>query len=354
MHTWINNLRDVIASGETACLVTVVNIRGSAPREAGARMLVTATQTFGTVGGGELEYQCTKLAVERIRAATDNHAGHVLRTFPLGSNCGQCCGGVVDVLIEYIADASLDWVHELKRLYDQQKDFVTVSSAHEGRGLIVGGRLVNFGLPEQHVASITATAAAMCEAGEHVCWTRLNGDKLFCERIAVSDFNIAIFGAGHVGSAVVAVLSSLDCRIRWIDSRRNVLPVQVADNIATIESVTPAREVAAIPSGSYFLIMTHSHALDLEIIDQVLRRQDARYCGLIGSQSKRRRFERLLRKQGMTDEVLADLVCPIGVAGIPGKRPQEIAVAVAAELLQMRAASAKTADQDRSDNVHAI
>ena len=199
MHNWIYNLGNVIANGEAACLVTVVNIRGSAPREAGARMLVTATQTFGTIGGGELEYQCTKLAVDRIRAATDEDANHALRTFTLGSNCGQCCGGVVDVLIETLSAADVGWVHELTRLHDQQQAFVTVASGHAGRALIVDGQLTNFGLPAQHENSITEMAAKMSDAGEHVCWTQITGDKLFYERIAVSEFNIAMFGAGHVG-----------------------------------------------------------------------------------------------------------------------------------------------------------
>lgn len=100
--------------------------------------------------------------------------------------------------------------------------------------------------------------------------------------------------------------------------------------------------------GSYFLVMTHSHPLDLEICDQVLRRDDAAYCGLIGSTSKRRRFERLMKKQGMPEGLLENLVCPIGVSGISGKQPAEIAVAVAAEILQTRdSMSAAEADPVR-------
>jgi xanthine dehydrogenase accessory factor len=108
-----------------------------------------------------------------------------------------------------------------------------------------------------------------------------------------------------------------------------------------------------MPAGSYYLVMTHSHALDLEICEQILRRQDVAYCGLIGSLSKRRRFERLLRKQGITDAMLEKLTCPIGVPGIPGKRPQEIAIAVAAELLQIQAAVTKHAEHIPTNIAHA-
>ncbi len=111
-----------------------------------------------------------------------------------------------------------------------------------------------------------------------------------------------------------------------------------------------------MPAGSCYLIMTHSHPLDLEICDRVLRRDDFVYCGLIGSLSKRRRFERLLRKQGMTDDVLRRLTCPIGIAGIDGKKPAEIALAAAAEILPTRDAMQRQvgANELNITNVHVL
>ena len=98
-------------------------------------------------------------------------------------------------------------------------------------------------------------------------------------------------------------------------------------------------EVAAIPSGSSCLVMTHSHALDYAICHEVLKRSDFAYCGLIGSLAKRRRFENLMRDAGLPKAALAKLTCPVGIAGIAGKKPAEIAIAVIAELLQIRDAS---------------
>ena len=100
--------------------------------------------------------------------------------------------------------------------------------------------------------------------------------------------------------------------------------------------------------------MTHSHALDFDVCDRILRRGDARYCGLIGSVSKRRRFEKRFRQQGMPQAVIDTLVCPIGVDGINGKKPAEIAVAVAAEILKIRERGAAAAVRDYPDNVHPI
>jgi xanthine dehydrogenase accessory factor len=288
VHSLIDALTEVLDRREPACLVTVAKVRGSAPRDAGARMLVTETDTIGTIGGGQLEYQCIRIAVERIRAA-ESGVDDLVRTFPLGSNCGQCCGGVVDVLFESVTAESAGRVLEIQELHELQQKFV-----------------------------------------------------------------IAIFGAGHVGSATVATLAGLDCQVRWIDSRSVIFPENLPANVVTIETDSPAGEVARMPPGSYYLVMTHSHSLDLDICDQVLRRRDAQYCGLIGSLSKRRRFERLLRKQGVSDEMLAELSCPIGVSGIPGKRPQEIAIAVAAELLQIQATAANKAELPLTDIVRAL
>lgn len=348
---WISDLSDVLQNTASACVVTVTNVRGSAPREAGARMIVTPGTTIGTIGGGQLEYLCTKLAIERIQAETP---ANLLRTFPLGSNCGQCCGGIVDVLFEPVSLQNSSWVQEMQRLQDQQMEFVVVSSGQTGRAIISSNDVTNFGLAASELRDVEQTAREMIGARERLRWSQVPGQQFLYERIAVSDFNIALFGAGHVGSAMVSALAPLVGRIRWIDSRRNVFPGSVPGNVLAIESDAPAREVAAIPPGAYYLIMTHSHALDLDICDQVLRRQDAFYCGLIGSLSKRRRFERLMRNGGLSETMLAKLICPIGLSGIPGKRPQEIAIAVAAELLQIRATSAKPAESGVDVNVHAI
>jgi xanthine dehydrogenase accessory factor len=175
----------------------------------------------------------------------------------------------------------------------------------------------------------------------------------FFEMVVGTDFNIAVFGAGHVGSAVVQSLSGLDCNIRWIDNRRNIFR-QTPANVRAIEAPEPALEVAAMPPGSCYLVMTHSHALDFEICDRILARRDAAYCGLIGSVTKRRRFEKRFRGQGTPQESIDRLVCPIGVDGISGKKPAEIAVAVAADVLRAYERSRGAAATELPANVHPL
>ncbi len=153
------------------------------------------------------------------------------------------------------------------------------------------------------------------------------------ESFPASSFNIALFGAGHVGQALAGIVSQLPCRLSWIDSRESQHPSQLASNVQVVVSDSAADEVAAMPAGSYYLIMTHNHQLDFAILEAVLKRNDAHYIGLIGSTTKWRRFEMRLEHRGYQRSVYQQVRCPVGLASVPGKRPIEVAVSVAAEII---------------------
>lgn len=344
MKRWIADLHDTLANDECSVIVTVAGVRGSAPRETGAKMIVTGKETIGSIGGGQLEYQCTRIAFRQLEKKGAYEAQRLKRRFALGARCGQCCGGVVDVLFERVECGTQAWFGELERLHDERRPLVLVTPVDEkaGRYLVTADRCFQF---QTDVACedeiIDAARQTMIGSGGA---RMLDGHLL--EPVLPIDFHVAIFGAGHVGTATVDVLAKLDCQIRWIDNRRNVFPAHLPANVTAVETATPAREVAAMQPGSCYLVLTHSHPLDFDICVQVLRRGDFRYCGLIGSRSKRRRFERLMRKQAMPDAMLERLTCPIGVSGIESKKPEDIAVAVAAELLQIRHAAVATIEED--------
>lgn len=346
MNEWIDDIADLTAAGKALVLVTVAAVRGSAPREAGAKMVVTATETIGTIGGGQLEYQCTRIAVTML--GSDQAA--MTHTFPLGSAMGQCCGGVVDVLFEPIAAGLPNWLRDLRSLHGQRESATLVTDTRKRDAKFIVTAKAIYGSGHELLSdSVLALARAM--PASKIRTERK--DSLLLEAIVGSDLNIAVFGAGHVGVEVVAVLSRLDCNIRWIDNRRGFFQGAVR-NVHTIEAPDPALEVAAMPPGSLFLVMTHSHALDFDICDRILRRGDASYCGLIGSRSKRRRFEKRYRQQGMAQTTMDTLVCPIGVDGISGKKPAEIAVAAAAELLQAHELARNESKQKYPDNVRPL
>ena len=354
MNEWIEELSDLAAAGEPAVLVTVAGIRGSSPREMGAKMIVTRHETIGTIGGGQLEYQSSRVAVDmldgngadRLGDRADVHSR--LRSFPLGSAMGQCCGGVVEILFEPVLDGMPRWLSDLRALHGQNEAamLATRISTTAPQKLVVSAARV-FAADEADPLAQRAQLLLRCTA------PTTREVQEFFEPVVAPNLNIAVFGAGHVGAALVATLSRLDCNIRWIDSRRNVFR-DLPANVRAIEAPQPALEVAALPSGSFYLVMTHSHALDFEICDRILRRNDAAYCGLIGSRSKRRRFEKRYRQQGMSQALLDKLTCPIGVDGISGKKPAEIAVAATAEVLRVHERAESRRSRDLPDNVHPI
>jgi xanthine dehydrogenase accessory factor len=346
MNEWIDELTDLAAAGERAVLVTVAGIRGSAPREIGAKMIVTATETIGTIGGGQLEFQSTRIAVEML-----DDQQTTLRSFPLGSSMGQCCGGVVEILFEPIADGMSSWLRDLAALHGQREPAIIatrISRSNPAKLIVTASEI--FGADVKQADSSLVTKARQLLTDNPV--TTRDVQELF-EPVVVSDLNIAVFGAGHVGSAVVRALSDIDCNIRWIDSRRKMFR-KVPTNVRAIEASDPALEVAAMLADSFYLVMTHSHAMDFDICDRILRRRDARYCGLIGSKSKRRRFEKRYRQEGMPQSLIDQLVCPIGVYGISGKKPAEIAVAAAAEILKVRERAVAPVEEDYPDNVRPL
>ncbi len=167
------------------------------------------------------------------------------------------------------------------------------------------------------------------------------------ESFPANTFNIVLFGAGHVGQALASILSQLPCRLLWIDSREGQHPRQLADNVQAIVNDSPADEVDNLPADAYSLIMTHNHQLDFAILEAIVTRGDARYIGLIGSDTKWRRFQMRLEHKGYPQSVYSQVRCPVGLASVPGKRPIEVAVSVAAEIIAEQHAKqpAKTVQQ---------
>ncbi|KQW56558.1 xanthine dehydrogenase accessory protein XdhC [Variovorax sp. Root411] len=149
---------------------------------------------------------------------------------------------------------------------------------------------------------------------------------------------VALFGGGHVGAALARLLAALPFSVRWIDSRDGVFPEKLPAQIDTEHSEPVQDAVAALAPGSRVLIMSFSHAEDLDIVISCLKRlrerNDLPYVGLIGSKTKWATFSHRLEARGFTADELARITCPIGVPGITGKEPEVIAVAVAAQLLQ--------------------
>jgi xanthine dehydrogenase accessory factor len=149
---------------------------------------------------------------------------------------------------------------------------------------------------------------------------------------------VALFGGGHVGRALATVLGTLPFDVRWIDSRDEIFPPQVPDNVSCEHSDPVQAAVADLAPQSRVLVMSFSHAEDLDVVAACLKRVrergDLSYIGLIGSKTKWATFRHRLEERGFRKQELAQVTCPIGVPGVAGKEPEVIAVAVAAQLLQ--------------------
>ncbi|MDH4559992.1 xanthine dehydrogenase accessory protein XdhC [Pseudomonas sp. BN411] len=247
--SWISALADLQHRGEPCVLVTIIEERGSTPRNSGSKMVVTAERIFETIGGGHLEFKAMEIAREMLESRSQDTR---LERFSLGASLGQCCGGATVLLFEPM------------------------------------------GQPQAH---------------------------------------IAVFGAGHVGRALVPLLASLPCKVRWIDSRENEFPEQIPSGVDKVVNEEVIDEIADMPKGSYFIVMTHNHQLDLELTAEILKRNDFAYFGLIGSKTKRLKFEHRLRERGFASETVQRMRCPMGIQEVKGKLPVEIAISIAGEVV---------------------
>lgn len=338
----------LLAAAEPAVLVTVATVTGSAPREAGAKMVVRRDSIAGTIGGGHLEY--TAIEIARAQLAAGDAAS--LRRFPLGAALGQCCGGSVQLLFELVP-ARAAWVQAVAQAQRAGRACVVVTAARaaDGAGKLVvcgdgdWGSLGDAALDRE--AAALATELYLRSLATHrppAQLLELAGMLYLFDPIAPIDWHVVLFGAGHVGQALVRALADLPLKITWVDTREAIFPPQVPPNVEVVATDTPEAEVYAAPAGAYFVVMTHSHALDQTLAEQILRRADFAYFGMIGSATKRRAFESRLAARGID---ATRMTCPIGVAGIADKRPAAIAIAVAAELLQRREVALAVSNRKR-------
>ncbi|MDW8470161.1 MAG: xanthine dehydrogenase accessory protein XdhC [Burkholderiales bacterium] len=146
-------------------------------------------------------------------------------------------------------------------------------------------------------------------------------------------YDVVLYGAGHVGKEVARICERLPCRLLWVDPRAEMFPSEVAPNVRVRIAPEPDATVAEAPAGAYVLVMTHSHALDLAIVERWLRRGDFAFLGLIGSQTKAAKFQAALARKGLAPEAIARLVCPVGLFKA-GKHPAEVAVSALAQVLE--------------------
>lgn len=304
----LEGLRATVAAHGVVTRVVIAAIRGSSPREVGAAMLVWENGQSGTIGGGALEFQ----AAEAARAGRLGLSRHAL-----GPELGQCCGGAVTLLTESWDAARLDTV----------EGTVVARPALPFSGTENGPETLQVSGAPLTVKRLLARARSQGLLPE----AQLVGDWMV-EPVLKPTRQLWIWGAGHVGRALVDVLSPLpEIAITWVDTAPERFPETIPAGVTPLPAVRPADLVAYAPRTAEHLILTYSHELDLELCNRLLR-HDFAFAGLIGSATKWARFRSRLAALGHSPQQIARITCPIGDPAL-GKHPASIAIGVAARLL---------------------
>lgn len=294
----LTNLAETVAAHGRVARVVIAGFKGSSPREVGAAMLVWNSGQSGTIGGGALEWQAVHRAHDMLA-----EGGTRLDHAALGPALGQCCGGTVTLLTEvYHAENLPEAAAAIARSLDGSAMPLAVK------------RLID------RARGQGAAPAPQLLQGWMV------------EPLAIPSRPLWIWGAGHVGRALVGVLAPLPgVAITWVDTGPERFPDVMPSNVKALPAADPAIAVTLAPQNAEHLILTYSHALDLALCHGLLRHGFAR-CGLIGSATKWARFKSRLGALGHSSQAIAGIDCPIGDPSL-GKHPQAIAVGVARQFL---------------------
>ncbi|HJV85172.1 MAG TPA: xanthine dehydrogenase accessory protein XdhC [Noviherbaspirillum sp.] len=331
MNDWRTALTAAAAREEPAVLVTIASVQGSSPREPGAKMLVTASAQADTIGGGHLEMRACDIARDMLEAPPTSVAAiRRLERFSLGPSLGQCCGGVVFLAFERLLESDRAGFAPMDECWRNREDITRLVALDA----ILPPVLVDCS-GSARFGSIPPMLPRLDHLDECHLIKDAEGGRWLVDPLLARRPLLVLFGAGHVGAAIVRALADLPCRVIWVDEREDMFPASVPSNVVIEVTDTPEAVVDEVPAGTSFLVMTHSHALDQRLAETILRRADAGWFGLIGSKTKRMQFEHRLLERGIARARLASMVCPIGIPGISGKTPAVIAASVCAQLLQM-------------------
>lgn len=297
----LDALHKAVADHGPVARVVIGAVKGSSPREVGVSMLVWANGQSGTIGGGALEWQ----AAARARAML-GAGGARLDHEALGPSLGQCCGGAVTLLTE---------------VYDAQNlpaEGEVIARAIEGSAMpLAVKRLID-----------RARGQGVLPAPQLV-------QGWMVEPVARPTRQLWVWGAGHVGRALVEVLAPLPgLAITWVDTAPDRFPETLPDTARALPVPDPGLAVALAPKDAEHLILTYSHALDLDLCHRLLTHGFSA-CGLIGSATKWARFRSRLAALGHSAPAIDRIDCPIGNPSL-GKHPQAIAIGVASAFLSRR------------------
>lgn len=284
-----------------------------------------------TIGGGHLEWKAIAAARQMLE---EGEPCCRIERYPLGPGLGQCCGGVVWLMIECLTSGDAHWCARIASVMAEGGSIQRVVTLQQGAGH--GSEepaAAAPGLPREPL-TVDMPDRVLQDVGKQA-FTRVTCPD--SENIVIADVwhaphdHIVVCGSGHIGKAIVRLLADLPVRVTWLDPREGCWPADIPSNVQVVQG--DESDVPDMPDHAYWLVLTHNHALDLAIIDAVLRYRSFAFLGLIGSRSKKARFvSRLSRRH--RPELVDRICCPIGAVQTASKLPAVIAVSVVAQLLE--------------------
>ena len=349
--TWLSSFKKAIALNNGCVLLTVIETKGSTPCSVGDKIIFSNKQlTFGSIGGGNLEFQALTLAKDLLNK--DTNATH-LEKYPLGATLGQCCGGYVKVMFESFVNSSTQlkkknsWLETVSDLIGKQQDFVVATiidnqtdKRNSGKKFVYTANSDKSPSSNDLTSKISAGAYNLLSTNNsptiaqyqnssesliEVCYEKVNNTELQ---------SVAIFGAGHISRALMPILTKLPIRIYWIDDRAEQFEQYQGDtsqiNIICDDFISG---LADLPEETYCLVITYSHKMDFDICEKIISRNSFTYLGMIGSRIKGNKFRDRLLKKGYPKETVDKFICPIGAKQKFLKSPTAIAVTIAMDLL---------------------
>ncbi|WP_339670925.1 xanthine dehydrogenase accessory protein XdhC [Dasania marina] len=221
-----------------------------------------------------------------------------------------------------------------KMVVSENDSFCTIGGGHlEYQAIATAQKLLRESLTEQKAQQKIEHFPLGAKLGQ-CCG---GSATLLFESFIGAELNIMLFGAGHVGKSLAGILAQLPCKLYWVDGREKEflrgMTEKLPSNVIKVINDCPADEVAKMPANSYYIVMTHNHPLDFDITETILKRGDARYVGLIGSDTKWQRFQMRFQHRQHDQAFYAPVKCPAGLSNVPGKLPVEVAVSIAGEII---------------------
>ena len=302
-QNWLDEALPLIAAGTAVMRCIVLSVKGSAPRDVGAEMLVMPEHQSGTIGGGALEYQAASFARERLASLPETGFMRDTRAFALGPDLGQCCGGYVVVLFEGFGLQSLPALQKIQ----QEKP---IALCHE---------INSQALPS---SSEEAAPAPLFDKDKALLFMPHQPAKR----------PLYIYGAGHVGRALINTTNELALERIWVDSAPSRFPAHVPDDVRVVTASDMAVIARYAPEGAIHIIVTYSHQFDEAITHALLKAGNFGHIGLIGSQTKKARFDKRFLAAGLPEALIARVQCPVGLPDIKDKAPAHVALSIAGQI----------------------